>query len=127
MNSPKSNGASLVAAKERLTKDHFIALRSLAKGRWVQGNPIEWKFNRTWLFVKVTKTSLDAVDTLQTRGLAIKGKCCLKCKRDVYLLTEAGLDLVSQANSPTQRRVESNSAVLKEPSFISRVLYWLGR
>jgi len=32
---------------ERLGNDHFIALRSLAKSRWVQGQQFEWKFPST--------------------------------------------------------------------------------
>lgn len=127
MNRLKSKPPSQAKARERLTKYQFIALRSLAKGRWVQGNTIQWKFNRTWLSVHISDTFLDAVKSLQIRGLAIKGKCCLKCKRDVYLLTEAGLQLVSHANSPFQHRGVTRGAEINKPSITSRLLYWLGR
>lgn len=127
MNTLQSKPPSQDEARGRLTKDQFIALRSLAKGHWVQGSAIQWKFNRTWLSVHVSNTFLDTVNSLQTRGLAIKGKCCLKCKRDVYLLTEAGLQLVSHANSPFQHRRVTREAAIKKQSITSRLLYWLGR
>ncbi|MBJ2203762.1 hypothetical protein P5706_34340 [Pseudomonas sp. ChxA] len=127
MNTLQSKPPSQDEARGRLTKDQFIALRSLAKGHWVQGSAIQWKFNRTWLSVHVSNTFLDTVNSLQIRGLAIKGKCCLKCKRDVYLLTEAGLQLVTHANSPYQNRQVKREAAIKKQSITSRLLYWLGR
>lgn len=121
-----SQPAVRAAAQPRLNKEQFVALRSLAKGRWVQGQQIEWKFNRSWRFVKFSKTSLDAVFSLQLRGLATKGKCCLKCRRDVFLLTEAGLKFINEANSPGQQ-LRVLTAAAKKPSITARVLYWLGR
>jgi hypothetical protein len=122
-----SQPANHVTKQPRLTNDQFIALRSLAKGRWVQSQEIEWKFNRTWRFVKLSEKHLDAVYSLQLRGLVTKGKCCWKCRRDVYLLTESGLEVVSQANSPVQPRSVLGVASIRKASITSRLLYWLGR
>ncbi|RMM39235.1 hypothetical protein ALQ79_200766 [Pseudomonas amygdali pv. lachrymans] len=121
-----SQPANLASGYPRLTQDQFIVLRSLARGRWLQGNQIEWKFNRSWRFVNPSKTSLDSAYSLQLRGLVTKGKCCLKCRRDVHMLTEAGLKFVSQANSPVQS-AQHGIASISNPSITSRLLYWLGR
>ncbi|SBW84117.1 hypothetical protein PVE_R2G0087 [Pseudomonas veronii 1YdBTEX2] len=127
MNSRKVGPASSSAPQPKLTKDQFIALRSLARGRWVQSNEIAWKFNRSWRYVQLSNISLEAVHLLQIRGLAIKGKCCWKCRRNVYLLTEAGLKFVTHANTPIQHHSAIGGASITKPSVISRMLYWLGR
>lgn len=68
---------------KRLTKDQFIALRSLARGRWIQGQPIEWKKSRTWGI------------GLLGMGLAECSVCCDSCRRPTIRLTESGHSFAS--------------------------------
>jgi len=87
---------------ERLGNDHFIALRSLAKSRWVQGQQFEWKFNREWRLVSFGDVpAFDAVDRLMVLGLAEQVVCCSECKREVFQLTESGRAMVSRMNGST--------------------------
>lgn len=88
-----------VSAEERLGNDHFIALRSLAKSRWVQGRQFEWKFNREWRVVNFGEVpALDAVDRLVVLGLVEQVVCCAGCKREVFQLTDSGRAMVSRMN-----------------------------
>ncbi|WP_131815949.1 MULTISPECIES: hypothetical protein [Pseudomonas] len=79
----------------RLCNDDFIALRSLARGRWVQGREIEWKVNRTWLCMSFTSAALDAAFRLVQMGLAENFVCCPTCG-EVFQLTQAGRERASQ-------------------------------
>ncbi|HEJ2342739.1 TPA: hypothetical protein ACWLUJ_005708 [Pseudomonas aeruginosa] len=79
----------------RLGKDHFIALRSLVRGRWVQGQQFEWKYNREWRLVGFGDVpALDVVWDLMEMGLAEKSVCCEACQRDAFQITEKGRDIV---------------------------------
>lgn len=82
--------------KQRLTRNDFVALRSLAGGNWVQGQLIEWKHNRTWSFVPFPSDALDAVFKLQGLGMVEQGICCEACKRETFSLTERGLKMSEQ-------------------------------
>lgn len=86
----------VISPAKRLTKDQFIALRSLARGRWIQGQPIEWKTNRTWGIAKFGEVpALEAVDGLLGMGLAECSVCCDSCRRPTIQLTESGHSFAS--------------------------------
>lgn len=82
--------------KQRLTRNDFVALRSLARGNWFQGQLIEWRHNRTWRFVPYPSEALDAVFKLQGLGLVGQGICCKACNRETFYLSERGLALVKK-------------------------------
>lgn len=78
-----------MTAQARLCNDDFKALRSLARGRWVQGREIYWKFNRTWSCVPFSNAALDAAFRLIEMGLVENFVCCPACG-EVFQLTQAG-------------------------------------
>jgi hypothetical protein len=86
-----------MSAQKRLCKDDFKALRSLARGRWVQGRDIGWKVNRTWSCIPFSGAALDAAFRLVKIGLAENFVCCPACG-EVFQLTQAGQARVSQIN-----------------------------
>nr|CEK42115.1 hypothetical protein PQBR57_0162 [Pseudomonas fluorescens SBW25] len=88
--------------KQRLTRNDFVALRSLARGNWVQGQRIEWKHNRTWSFVSYPSEALEAAFKLQGLGLVEQGICCKVCNRETFYLTERGLELANRLINPSQ-------------------------
>lgn len=73
----------------RLCNDDFVALRSLARRRWVQGREIEWKINRRWRCVPYHSAALDAAERLIGMGLVENFVCCNNCG-EVFQLTDAG-------------------------------------
>ncbi|MDH0342021.1 hypothetical protein [Chromobacterium haemolyticum] len=86
--------------QKRLEADHFIALRSLARRRWLQGEKIEWKFNREWRSVTYWDVpALDVVYRLITMDLVEDIECSCGCRRDVFQLTEKGKAFVDRMNS----------------------------
>ncbi len=112
---------------ERLARDHFIAMRSLAKSRWVQGQKFEWKFNRQWRAVTYSEVPwLDAVYRLIEVGLAEQVECCPACKRVVFQLTESGRAMVARMNdAPVCARADDASPEATKaqhtPSWINRM------
>lgn len=84
--------------QQRLTRNDFVALRSLARGNWFQGQLIEWKHNRTWSFVPYPSEALDAVFKLKGLGLVEQGICCKACNREAFYLSERGLELSKKLN-----------------------------
>lgn len=93
---------------KRLGRDHFIALRSLDGGRWLQGQQFMWKFNREWRSVSFDEVpALDAVDRLIELGLAEQVVCCSECKRESFRLTEAGRAMVIRMNARPGERIDN--------------------
>lgn len=90
-----------LAPQQGLCKDDFVLLRSLSRGRWVQGQKIEWRFNREWRFVSFKSVpALCAADRLGVLGLVEQVVCCLECTRVVFQLTDAGRDLAARIDGP---------------------------
>lgn len=89
------NVKSDMASEVRLCNDDFTAIRSLARGRWLQGRDIEWKINRTWLCVRLSCVALDAAFRLVKLGLVENFVCCPACG-EVFQLTKAGRERASQ-------------------------------
>ena len=76
---------------QRLCKADFISIRSLSRGQWIQGQQIEWRFNRQWRFVNFDQApALCAADRLMALGLVEQSVCCTGCNREVFQLTESG-------------------------------------
>ncbi|TCV51410.1 hypothetical protein [Pseudomonas sp. 460] len=84
-----------MTAQARLCNDDFKALRSLARGRWVQGRKIAWKINRTWSCAPLSGAALDAAFRLVAMGLVENFVCCTACG-EVFQLTQAGQARVGQ-------------------------------
>ncbi|MFC6478589.1 hypothetical protein ACFQDN_21730 [Pseudomonas asuensis] len=78
-----------MTAQARLCNDDFKALRSLARGRWVQSREIDWKINRTWTCIPLSDVALDAALRLVQMGFAENFVCCSACG-EVFQLTQAG-------------------------------------
>lgn len=104
--------------KQRLTRHDFVALRSLARGNWVQGQLIEWKHNRTWSFVPYPSEALDAVFKLQALGLVEQGICCKVCNRETFYLTERGLEIAKRLIKPKSKSDEKVAQIHRNPSLI---------
>lgn len=106
----------------RLIAEDFVALRSLAKHRWVQGDKIEWKFNRTWCVVSYSEApALDAADRLISMALAEETICCSGCSRAVIQLTAKGMAFVNS--------LDHRKPAIESPSSSGRGLPdgWLAR
>ncbi|MFL1449439.1 hypothetical protein ACI77O_13660 [Pseudomonas tritici] len=86
-----------MTAQPRLCNDDYKALRSLARGRWVQGRVIDWKINRTWSCVPFSGAALDAAFRLVEMGLVENFVCCPACG-EVFQLTQAGQARVGLIN-----------------------------
>lgn len=84
-----------MTTEARLCNDDFTALRSLARGRWVQGREIAWKINRTWSCIPFSSAALDAAFRLVGMGLVENFVCCPACG-EVFQLTQAGQTRASQ-------------------------------
>lgn len=73
-----------------LTNEHVITHRSLARGRWVQGQTIDWKANRTWRIAKYGEApAVEAVDGVHRRRFAECSVCCDPCRRSTIQVTES--------------------------------------
>jgi hypothetical protein len=108
-----------LSAGQQLSPEHFMALRSLAKSRWVQGQKIEWRFNREWRVVSIAEVpALDAADRLLALGLVEGTVCCIKCEREVFQLTDSGREFVSLmdgSSGVTSGKETSASTVVPTP------------
>jgi len=102
--------------QRRLTADDFIALRSLAQRRWMQGDRIDWKFNRSWRSVTVSDApALEAADRLVAMGLAEETICCRGCSRAVIQLTEKGLAMVGRLDGRQHAVPDLHAQCREEP------------
>ncbi|WP_199918252.1 hypothetical protein [Pseudomonas veronii] len=104
-----------MTSQVRLSNDDFIALRSLARGRWVQGREIEWKVNRTWLCMPFTSAALDAAFRLVEMGLAEKFVCCSTCG-EVLQLTQAGRVRASQIDREPAKAPDQPPQIEVQPA-----------
>lgn len=108
--------------RRHLEAEDFIALRSLARHRWVQGDTISWKFNRKWCSVPFSEAALDAAYRLMTLGLAEETICCSGCSRSVIRLTQEGIAMASRLDG---KRAIQEPLILSMPS--SSPKGWLTR
>lgn len=97
-----------MSPKVRLCKDDFKALRSLARGRWVQGRKVYWKTNRTWSYVPFSGPALDAAFRLVDMGLAVNFVCCISCG-EVVQLSQAGQARAEQIDRSADTPVQANA------------------
>ena len=87
--------------RPRLVRDDFIALRSLANSRWLQGEGFIWRFNNGWRCATYSDVpALDAADRLVAMGLAEDAVCDCGCRRPMFQLTPRGRAFVERMNKP---------------------------
>jgi hypothetical protein len=101
----------------RLQQDDFIALRSLSKGMWRQGDMFDWKFNRTWRLASFGDVpALDAADRLVAMGLVEDTVCCAGCRRPSFKLTTRGIAMVGRINSRPRVEVDEKASAAAVPA-----------
>jgi hypothetical protein len=125
---------------ERLTPDDFIALRSLARHEWREGDMLWWKHNGRWYAVYPTsnfwmgrwrESAYDALERLIAMGLAEKAirTCCeTHWGESVWRLTGRGSRFIEAANA--RRQAGKHRAVRKPVPWWARWLkgvYWGAR
>ena len=113
-----------MTAQARLCNDDFKALRSLARGRWVQGREIAWKINRTWSCVPLSGAALDAAFRLVAMGFVENFVCCPACG-EVFQLTQAGQARAGQIDRGPVANVHQNAPQIETQR--PRVVGWVHR